>query len=49
MQEDDYIKTGKLFSQKYVLPRHLNITSRQVNYWKERIILPFFEKEKHVK
>jgi len=45
----DYITIGKLFSEKYILPRHLNITSRQVNYWKERKVLPFFEKEKHGK
>jgi hypothetical protein len=45
----DYIATGELFSERYILPRHLGISSRQVNYWKERVILPFFEKEKHGK
>ncbi|PQB03317.1 hypothetical protein BST83_18625 [Polaribacter filamentus] len=45
----DYIATGELFSERYILPRHLGISSRQVNYWKERVILPFFEKEKYGK
>jgi hypothetical protein len=38
---------GALISKKYLLPyKHLGIKSRQVNYWKSKDILPFFEKEK---
>jgi len=45
--EKELMKFGALISEKYLLPeKHLDITSRQVNYWKSRNILPFFEKEK---
>lgn len=44
-----YQFVGDLFSEQYVLPRHINISSRQVNYWKGKKILPFFTKEKHGK
>jgi len=45
--EKELMKFGALISEKYLLPeKHLGITSRQVNYWKSRNILPFFEKEK---
>jgi hypothetical protein len=38
---------GALISEKYLLPeKDLGITSRQVNYWKSKDVLPFFEKEK---
>lgn len=38
---------GNLISKKYLLPeKHLGVTSRQINYWKGKGILPFFEKEK---
>jgi hypothetical protein len=46
-KERELIKFGALISEKYLLPeKHLGITSRQVNYWKSRNILPFFKKEK---
>ena len=41
--------TAKLHSERYLLPKHLGISSRKVTYWKERIILPFFTKDKHAK
>ena len=40
---------GSLLSERYVLPKHLGISSRQVSYWKEKIVLPFFAKEKHAR
>ena len=47
MNTEELIKLGQMISNKYLLPKqHLQITSRQINYWKERDILPFFEKEK---
>ena len=47
MDREELIKMGNMISNKYLLPKqHLQITSRQVNYWKERDIIPFFKKEK---
>jgi hypothetical protein len=47
MNREELIKMGSLISHKCFLPKkHLQITSRQINYWKERDIIPFFEKEK---
>ena len=47
MDREELIKMGNMISNKYLLPKqHLQITSRQVNYWKERDIIPFFIKEK---
>lgn len=47
MTREELIKMGNMISNKYLLPKqHLQITSRQVNYWKERDIIPFFKKEK---
>lgn len=46
-KDEELIQLGTLISEKYLLPeKHLGISSRQVNYWKTREILPFFEKEK---
>ena len=49
MNDEYYTRFGELISKQYILPKHLGISSRQVNYWKERVILPFFEKDKHGK
>jgi DNA-binding transcriptional MerR regulator len=49
MNDESYIRFGELISKQYILPKHLGISSRQVNYWKKRAILPFFEKDKHGK
>jgi hypothetical protein len=44
---DELTILGALISKKYLLPdKHLGIKSRQVNYWKNKDILPFFKKEK---
>lgn len=43
---DELIKMGRLISNQRFLPKDLDITSRQINYWKSRDILPFFDKEK---
>jgi hypothetical protein len=47
--ENSIILIVKLLSERYLLPKHLGISSRKVSYWKERIILPFFTKDKHAK
>ena len=47
--ENSIIHIGKLLSERYILPKHLGISSRKVSYWKEKIILPFFTKDKHAK
>ena len=49
MNNETYVRFGELISKQYILPKHLEISSRQVNYWKERNILPFFEKDRHAK
>ncbi|MEY3498633.1 MAG: hypothetical protein RL308_302 [Bacteroidota bacterium] len=46
MNREELKKMGNLISNKCFLPKNLDITSRQINYWKERDIIPFFEKEK---
>jgi len=46
MYRDELIKRGEFISKKIFLPKNLEITSRQINYWKERDIIPFFVKEK---
>jgi hypothetical protein len=46
MNREELIKMGNLISNKCFLPKQLEITSRQINYWKERNVIPFFEKEK---
>lgn len=43
---DELIKMGRLISNQRFLPKDLEITSRQINYWKSRDIIPFFDKEK---
>lgn len=41
-----YKEIGETLDNKRFLPKDINISSRQINYWKERKIIPFFEKEK---
>ncbi|WP_304196472.1 hypothetical protein [Flavobacterium alvei] len=43
---DELIRMGRLISNQRFLPKDLEITSRQINYWKGRDIIPFFDKEK---
>lgn len=43
--KEELIKMGKLISNQRFLSKDLDITSRQVNYWKSRDIIPFFDKE----
>jgi len=49
MKQNNIKHLGQIISEKYILPKHLNISSRQVNYWKNKSILPFLEKDKHGK
>lgn len=47
---EDKIKiVGEIISERQISPKHLNITSRQVSYWKDKNILPFFDKSAHSK
>ena len=46
MNKEELIKIGSLISNKCFLPKNIEITSRQINYWKDRDIIPFLEKEK---
>ena len=47
MTREELLIMGKMISDRYFLPKKdLEITSRQMNYWKERNIIPFLEKEK---
>lgn len=46
MKRIDYEKLGALMTDRKFLPKDLNITSRQINYWKGKSVLPFFPLEK---
>jgi len=41
-----YKEIGETINDKKFLTKDIEITSRQINYWKERNIIPFLEKEK---
>jgi hypothetical protein len=47
--KEELIKMGRLISNQRFLPKDLDITSRQINYWKSRDIIPFFDKESEKK
>jgi hypothetical protein len=47
--EDRIVIVNEILSQRYISNKDLKITSRQVSYWKDRNILPFFEKNSHSK
>ncbi|MCK8480950.1 hypothetical protein [Psychroserpens algicola] len=49
MNDESYVRFGELLYKKYILPKHLNIASRQVTYWKSKHILPYFDDQKHGK
>ena len=49
MNEQDYIEFGKLIFHKNILPKDLNISSRQVSYWKSKKLLPNLEYNQHGK
>ena len=46
MNKKERINIGKLISNDCFLPDNLSITPRQLNYWRNCNILPFFQKEK---
>lgn len=46
MNKEELIKMGTILSKKCFLPNDLNISSRQINYWKGLDIIPFFKKDK---
>lgn len=46
MKKIDYEKLGALMTERKFLPKDLNISSRQINYWKGKSVLPFFPIEK---
>jgi DNA-binding transcriptional MerR regulator len=49
MNDQDYIEFGKLMYHKNILPKDLNISSRQVSYWKSKKLLPNLEYNQHGK
>jgi hypothetical protein len=46
MRKTNYEKLGALMTERKFLPKDLNISSRQINYWKGKLVLPFFTNEK---
>lgn len=46
MKKTFYSKIGELISEKKYTTKDLEITSRQMNYWKDRNIIPFLVKER---
>jgi len=46
MNKTEKIRLGRLISNDCFLPNNLSISSRQINYWRNCNILPFFQKEK---
>lgn len=46
MKKEGYIELGKILYKKNILPTNINVSSRQINYWKSKNVIPFFEKEK---
>lgn len=48
MNDQFYIKFGESFYEKYILPKDLGLKSRQVSYWRENKVIPYFF-EKHQK
>ncbi len=47
--ENKKTTVSEIISKRYITTKHLNLTSRQVSYWKDKNILPFFEKSAHSK
>lgn len=46
MNKTFYIKIGEIISEKKYTVKDLGITSRQINYWKDRNVIPFLVKER---
>lgn len=46
IRKKEKIKFGRLILNDCFLPDNLNISSRQINYWRNCNVLPFFQKEK---
>lgn len=42
MNDQFYIKFGESFYEKYILPKDLGLKSRQVSYWRENKVIPYF-------
>lgn len=42
MNDKFYIKFGESFYEKHILPKDLGLKSRQVSYWRENKIIPYF-------
>ncbi|AFU67932.1 hypothetical protein P700755_000959 [Psychroflexus torquis ATCC 700755] len=49
MNDEFHIEFGKLLFHKNILPKDLNISSRQVSYWKSKNLLPNLEYNQHGK
>lgn len=42
MNDQFYIKFGESLYEKYILPKDLGLKSRQVSYWRENKVIPYF-------
>ena len=42
MNDQFYIKFGESFYEKYILPKDLGLKLRQVSYWRENKVIPYF-------
>lgn len=42
MTDQFYIKFGESFYEKFLLPKDLGLKSRQVSYWRDNKIIPYF-------
>lgn len=46
MRESDYIELGNLvYDDREIGPAQLGVTSRQINYWIDKALVPFVEKQ----
>ena len=46
MRESDYIELGNLvYDDREISPAQLGVTSRQINYWIDKALVPFVEKQ----
>ena len=49
MIESETIKSGNfVYDLRDISPAQLNVTSRQINYWIEKAIVPFVERQQKV-
>ena len=46
MNELEIIELGKtIYNERDISPAQLDVTSRQINYWIDKAVIPFVEKQ----